>query len=181
MQAANDGYPLNTKIAIKPLGDLLPEQQRKLVDKFWNGLGVWSRRHTPDKTFHAILVRETKGGEHFHVLMHVSSSANLVRLRYALTKRFPEPGVAHIQRAHQRVSYTSFGKIECTIGYITKERTPQAAWPKWQYRPGGPVLGKRYRITANLRASADIRYRDIHDSKVTTRFDGKVSVRRTTP
>jgi len=55
-------------------------------------------------------------------------------------------------RADQRVSYTPSGRIQSALGYITKERTPQAAWPKWQYRPGGPVLGKRYRISANLRA-----------------------------
>ncbi len=93
--------------------------------------------------------------------MHVSGSANRTLLWYALTRWFPEPGVAHIERAHQRVSYTSAGKIESAIGYITKERTQRAAWGAgrllWQYRAGGrPVLGKRYRISANLRANKPI-------------------------
>jgi hypothetical protein len=34
--------------------------------------------------------------------------------------------------------------------YVTKERTPRAAWPKWQYRTGG-------RCSANATASAPIR------------------------
>jgi hypothetical protein len=84
--------------------------------------------------------------------MHVDGSANLTLLRCALTRWFPEPGEVDVTRANQAVSYTPSGKIRSAIGYITKERTPQAAWPKWQYRPGRPVLGKRYRISANLRA-----------------------------
>jgi hypothetical protein len=128
-----------------------PLEHAKLIDQNWNRLGVWSRRHTPNKTFHAILVRETKGGEHFHVLMHVSGTANLTRLRYALARWFPNDE-AHVTRAHYEISFTPSGKIRSALGYITKERTPQAAWPKWQYRPGRPVLGKRYRISASLRA-----------------------------
>ena len=83
---------------------------------------------------------------------HLSGGGNPSLLRYALSRWFPEPGVAHVTRAHQHVTYTQSGKINSAIGYITKERTPQAAWPKWQYRLGRPVLGKRYRISANLRA-----------------------------
>jgi len=137
-------------LSIRPQ-DRTPLEHAELVNKTWNSLGVWSRRHTRTKTFHAILVRETKGGEHFHVLMHISGNANLTRLRYALARWFPN-GEAHVTRAHQGIGFTPSGKIRSALGYISKERTPQAAWPKWQYRPGGPVLGKRYRISANLRA-----------------------------
>ena len=151
-QAAKNGYPLNALISIRPAGDRTPREHAELVDRIWNHAGVWSRRHTPDKTFHAILVRETVPSEHFHLLMHVEGSAALTLLRYALTRWFPEPGEVDVTRANQNIGFTPSGKIKSALGYITKERTPQAAWPKWQYRPGGPVLGKRYRISANLRA-----------------------------
>ena len=101
-------------------------------------------------------MRETVPSEHFHILMHVHGSANLTLLRYALTRWFPEPGEVDVRRANQTIGYTPLGKIKSALGYITKERTPQAAWPKWQYRPGRPVLGKRYRISANLRANSKV-------------------------
>jgi hypothetical protein len=108
-------------------------------------------------TFHAILTRETLGrygrpSDNFHLLMHVERIAKLSELRYALTRWFPEIGEADVRRAQQHVGYTRCGKIESAFGYITKVRTPQAAWPKWQYRRAGTVFGKRYKITANLRA-----------------------------
>jgi len=153
-QALQDRFPLNAMLSIRP-DNRPPLEHAKLVDRNWNRLAVWSRRHTPNKAFHAILVRETKGGEHFHVLMHVSGNANLTRLRYALARWFPN-GEAHVTRAHHGIGFTPSGKISSALGYITKERTPQAAWGAgrllWQFRPGGPVLGKRYRISANLRA-----------------------------
>jgi hypothetical protein len=149
-QAAKDGFPLNTLLTIRPTENRTPFERAELIDKIWNQLGGWSRRHTPSNTFHAILTRETKGSEHFHVLMHVSGNANLTRLRYALARWFPN-GEAHVTRAHYGVGFTPSRKIKSALGYITKERSPQAAWPKWQYRAGGPVLGKRYRISANLR------------------------------
>jgi hypothetical protein len=138
-------------LSIRPLNQTRRLEHAELAGKTWNRLGVWSRRHTPAQTFHAILVRETKGGEHFHVLLHVSGSANLTRLRYALARWFPNDD-AHVTQANYEVGFTPSGKIKSALGCITKERTPQAAWPKWQYRPGDPVLGKRYRISANLRA-----------------------------
>lgn len=151
-QAAKDGYPLNALVSIRPPdGYLSPIEHADLVAKSWNQFGIWSRRHTSAKTFHAILVRETVPSEHFHLLMHVEGNANLTLLRHALARWFPN-GEANVTRANQNVSFTPSGKIRSALGYITKERTPQAAWPKWQYRPGGPVLGKRYRISANLRA-----------------------------
>ena len=155
-QAAKDGYPLNALISIRPAGDLTPLEHAELVERIWNHAGVWSRRHTPDKTFHAILVRETVPSEHFHLLMHVEGSAALTLLRYALTRWFPEPGEVDVTRANQNIGFTPSGKIKSALGYITKERTPRAAWPKWQYRSAGLVLGKRYRISANLRANSKV-------------------------
>lgn len=154
-QAAKDGFPLNALISIRP-GNQTPLEHAELIDKTWNKLGGWSRRHTNTNTFHAILVRESIPVPNFHVLIHVDGNANRALLWDALTRWFPEPGVAHIRRATQRRGETPSGKIESDLGYITKERTPRAAWGAgrllWQYRSGGrPVLGKRYRITANLR------------------------------
>lgn len=149
-QAAKDGYPLNALVSVRPEGDRTPIEHAELVAKTWNRVGVWSRRHTAGSTFHAILVRETVACEHFHLLMHVEGNANLTLLRNALARWFPD-GEANVTRANQNVSFTPSKKIRSALGYITKERTPQAAWPKWQYRPGGLVLGKRYRISANLR------------------------------
>ena len=151
-QAAKDGYPLNALISIRPSEDLTPLEHATLVDKTWNRLGVWSRRHTKGRTFHAILTRETVPSDNFHLLMHVDGNANLSLLRYALARWFPEVGETHVERAHQHVGHTPSGKIKSALGYITKERTPQAAWPKWQYRRAGTVLGKRFKTTANLRA-----------------------------
>ena len=85
--------------------------------------------------------------------MHVEIMAQLGALRDALTRWFSEPNEAHVRRAHQGEACNRFGKIQSVLGYITKERTLQAAWPRWQYRQGTrAVLGKRYRITANLRS-----------------------------
>jgi hypothetical protein len=109
-QALRDGFPLNVMLSIRP-EDRTPLEHTELVDKIWNRLGVWSRRHTPNKTFHAILVRETKGGEHLHVLMHVRGNANLTRLRYALARWFPNDE-AHVTRAHYGVGSTPSGKIK---------------------------------------------------------------------
>lgn len=158
-QAAKDGYPLDTLISVRCEKLTLPQcdqEYAELVNKTWNYLGVWSRRNT--KQFYCVLVCETLdkfGRPHtnFHALIHVGSGANRSLLRYALTKRFPEPGEVEVGPANQNVRLNHNGKIESAIGYISKERTGQAAWPHWQYRRGGlEVLGKRYRITANLRA-----------------------------
>src|SRR5438046_8646074 len=95
-KAAKDGFPLNVMLSIRPQ-DRTPLEHAEFVNKTWNRLGVWFRRHTPNQTFHAILVRETKWGEHLHVLMHVNGNANLTRLRYALARWFPN-GEAHVTR-----------------------------------------------------------------------------------
>jgi len=166
-QAAKDGYPLNALISIRPAGNLTPIEHADLVAKTWNNIAVWSRRHTTEQTFHCILTRETVSINNFHFLLHVEGRANLSSLRYALARWFPEPGEAHVRAANQTVGFTPSGKIKSALGYITKERTPQAAWPRWQYRRGGGVvLGKRYRISANLRA----RPIENADTNVTLRF-----------
>jgi hypothetical protein len=123
-------------ISTRPHEQLTQLDHAKLVDKTLNRLTVWSRRHTADHTFHAILVRETVPFDNFHLLMHVYGNASLSLLRYALlclARWFPEIGAAHVTRSDQYVGYTRSGKIKSALGYSTKECTPQTAWPKWQY------------------------------------------------
>jgi hypothetical protein len=123
-QAKREGFPLNALLSIRP-GNRTPLEHAQLVDKFWNKLGGWSRRHTPTGTFHAILTRETIPVDNFHALMH--GNANLTRLQYALARWFPD-GDVHVRRANYEVGMTSSGKHKSAFGYITKEREHWAAW-----------------------------------------------------
>jgi hypothetical protein len=81
-------------------------------------------------------------------------------IRRALARRFPADREAQVRRADQAQRLDHHGKWGSAIGYITKERLPEAAWNVSQgkhdkhFRDGLPVLGKRYRITANLRAAS---------------------------
>lgn len=157
--AAIEGYPLNAFITVRPAGNLTPLEHAEIVDQFWNRLAVWSRRHTDHDTFHCILTREAVPngnqfgvGEHFHTLVHVSAS-RLNALKVAVARWHPAPGEAVVKPASQNIAFTANGKISSAIGYLTKQRSPQA-WYRSNFRrkPGGIVLGKRYRISANLRA-----------------------------
>jgi len=158
IEAFNRGYPLNAFITIRPPNtyDLTADKRAEFVNKFWNRLAIWSRRRT---TFYCILVREAAPngkdfgiGEHFHALVHVPQG-HFNSLKTAVESWHPEPGEAFVKRANQSIGWTPQGKIRSSLGYLTKQRSPQA-WYMTNYtrRPGGKVLGKRYRISANLRA-----------------------------
>jgi hypothetical protein len=168
VQAEHIGYPLNAFITIRSVGDLLsPLDHVARLNKFWNRLGVWSRRATlrayGEKTFHCILTREAAPngkkfgvGEHFHALVHVPP-AKFNSLNDAIIRWYPAPGEAVVKPAEQDVRQSPQGKIRSALGYLTKQRTPQAAWcTDYSRKLGGVVLGKRYRITANLRAKSQI-------------------------
>jgi hypothetical protein len=155
-QAEKDGYPLNAFITIRPPHNLTPDEHVEFVNKFWNRLANWSRRRT---TVHCILVREAAPngknfgvGEHFHALVHVPQG-HFNSLKTAVESWHPEPGEAFVKRANHSIGWTPQGKIRSSLGYLTKQRSPQA-WYLTNYtrKPGGKVLGKRYRISANLRA-----------------------------
>ena len=151
IEAARRGRPLNRMVTVRPLGALAPLDHAKLVDQTWNKLGVWSRYH--GSGFFCILVREKQASshEHFHVLIHVPSGKSAVFAK-ALARWFPpHEADIDIRPAHQRVSWTSANKVRSAIGYLTKQRSPQAAWRTAYSRQRGDwVLGKRYRITRNL-------------------------------
>ena len=173
VQAAKDSHPLNAMVTIRPGGELSPIEHAQLVAKFWNRLGVWSRRITKSAgprrapegsgasgpSFHCVLVREAAPngdrkryglGEHFHALVHVPAG-QLSSLAEAVARWHPADDV-QVKPAHQGASRTRTDKIKSAIGYLTKQRTPQAWWnTPYRRQPGGIVLGKRYRISASLR------------------------------
>jgi hypothetical protein len=151
IEAARQDRPLNRMVTIRPLGDLTPLDHAHLVDRTWNKLGGWSRYH--GSGFFCLLVREKQTGsrEHFHVLIHVPNGKTAA-FAEAVARWFPpHQADIDIRPAHQRVSWTPANKVRSAIGYLTKQRSPQAAWrTPYSRQAGGPVLGKRYRITRNL-------------------------------
>src|SRR5262249_2038576 len=95
-RAPKGGHPLNAFITIRPQGTLTPIEHALLVDKFWNRLGGWSRRHTRQRSFHCILVREAGPngknfgiGEHFHAVVHVAPG-HFNSLKMAVESWHPE-------------------------------------------------------------------------------------------
>jgi hypothetical protein len=91
--------------------------------------------------------------EHWHALVHVPPG-RLASLKTAVARWYPNDDT-EVRPAHQGVGRTPSGKIKSAIGYLTKQRTPQACWHTlYRRQRGGLVLGKRFRITANLRAKS---------------------------
>jgi hypothetical protein len=116
----------------------------------WNKLGGWSRYHGGG--FYCLLVREKEryGSEHFHVLIHVPRSEASLFDR-AVRGWFAEIDDIDIRSADQSVRWTSYGKLRSIIGYLTKQRSPQAAWgTAYSRRRADRVLGKRARISRTL-------------------------------
>jgi hypothetical protein len=135
---------------VKPGGDLSPLKHADLVDRIWNKLGGWSRYHGVG--FYCLLVREKEryGSEHFHVLIHVPRSEASLFDR-AVRGWFAEIDDIDIRSADQSVRWTSYGKLRSIIGYLTKQRSPQAAWgTAYSRRRADRVLGKRARISRTL-------------------------------
>src|SRR5262249_17443712 len=157
IEAARLDRPLNRMVTVRPLGDLTPLDHAQLVDRTWNKLGGWSRYHGGG--FFCLLVREKQRGaqEHFHLLIHVPNNKSAV-FAAAISRWFPpHEADIDIRPAHQGVSWTPANKIRSAIGSLTKQRSPRAAWrTPYSRQAGGPVLGKRYRITRNLLAVAAV-------------------------
>jgi hypothetical protein len=152
-EAARRGQPLNRMMTVKPGGDLTPLDHAKLVDRTWNKLGGWSRYH--GNGFYCLLVREKEPGgrEHFHILIHVPQ-AKVILFDETVRGWFGEADDIDIRAANQRTFPLSVpGKLGSALGYISKQRTPQAAYrTTFLRRRGDPVLGKRARISRTLRA-----------------------------
>jgi hypothetical protein len=151
IEAAQLDRPLNRMLTVRAGGDLSPLDHAELIDRTWNKLGGWSRYH--GSGFFCVLTREKEPGgtEHFHVLIHVPSDKRII---FDKTVRgwFSPLDDIHIRPADQLVRWTPFGKIRSAIGYLTKQRSPQAAWgTAYSRRRGDRVLGKRARISSTLR------------------------------
>jgi hypothetical protein len=156
-EAARIARPLNMLVSIKPSGELTPIEHAKLVEMFWDKLGGWCRYHSGD--FFCVLIREaafngTQHGlrEHFHALVHVPRE-NSKAFMAAVGRWFPERLEADAKPSHQREYWLASGKLRSVIGYVTKQRTPQATYKTpYSRQRGGLVLGKRHKISRSLRA-----------------------------
>jgi hypothetical protein len=139
-------------LTVRPSGDLSRLDHAKLVDRVWNKLGGWSRYHGDG--FYCVLTREKKpsGQEHFHALIHVPPD-KAGKFDKTVKGWFGADDDINIEPADHRVTEMRGGKCGSAIGYLTKQRTPQAAW-KTPYRRerGDFVLGKRARISNTLRS-----------------------------
>jgi hypothetical protein len=154
IEAPKLGRPLNRMVTVKPGGDLSPLDHAQLVDRFWNKVGGWSRYHVGG--FFCLLVREKEPGgrEHFHVLIHVPT-AKVILFDKTIRGWFDEIDDINIKAANQRTFPLNVpGKLGSALGYISKQRTPEAAYRTiFLRRRGDSVLGKRARISRTLLAS----------------------------
>jgi hypothetical protein len=153
IEASRLNRPLNRLMTVKPGGDLSPGDHADLVALIWNKLGGWSRYHGGG--FYCVLVREKERGgpEHFHALIHVPWRKTALFDR-TLRGWFDEIDDVDIKPANQRTSPRRVpGKLGSALGYISKQRTPQAAYrTPFLRRRGDPVLGRRARISRTLLA-----------------------------
>jgi hypothetical protein len=97
--------------------------------------------------------KEPGGREHFHVLIHVPR-AKVILFDETVRGWFDEIDDIDIRAANQRTFPLHVpGKQGSALGYISKQRTQQAAFrTTFLRRRGDPVLGKRARISRTLRA-----------------------------
>jgi hypothetical protein len=150
IEAARLSRPLNRFVTVRAASDRSPLEQAELIDRTWNKLGGWSRYHVGG--FWCLLVREKEpgGSEHFHVLIHVPAlKAGL--FNRAVSSWFDGDADVDIRSAHQGVWRTRAGKIRSIIGYLTKQRSPQATYKTaYSRQRGDRILGKRARISWSL-------------------------------
>jgi hypothetical protein len=157
--AARIGRPLNVMITIRPFEDRDPAAHNRLAARIKNKLGVYARLHGfPFVAAWSRECNEDGSGEHLHILMHVPGRY-YTDLSTTVIRWFPEPGATDVQRANQKVTLTLAGKSMSSIGYIAKQMTPQAWYKRGLIRKrGGPVLGKRGRVTRNIGSVAINQY-----------------------
>jgi hypothetical protein len=149
--------PLNLFVTFRPINiDAMTESERcEHFATLRNKLGVYARQHNFRPTF--VWTREIDPdgrGEHMHVLIHVPTRRSR-HFEDRVTGWLPEPGAVDVRAAHYETQFTAFGKRSDVISYISKQMTPQA-WYKGDLtrKPGGPVLGKRGGVSANLTRKA---------------------------
>jgi len=164
LEARNVGCPLDTRVDIKPATDLSPIDAHRWFYQDWSWLGGWCRRNVG--AFFAVATRECfpnsdgRGRhEHFHWLIHTGSDELREKLREAWRNRRPGPRGVYLRKADYEYRIGPNGERGNALRYITKQRGnwqrgygPELSLLRVTIQRGGKVLGKRYKISANLRA-----------------------------
>ena len=99
-----------------------------------------------------------------HVLMHVRLDPDGTSRTSSWAGTLAS-GEVDVTTANHRTRWKRNGKRLPAIGYIAKQMTPQARYPRDLVRkPGGPIIGKRGGVTKNIgwRAQAEFRGRLRH-------------------
>jgi len=173
--------PLNLLVTFgqTDIGDMTGSERCKLFAALRNRLGVYARQHNFRPTF--VWSREINRdgtGEHMHVLIHVPPNRRH-HFEDTVAGWLPEPGAVDVRTASYQTRSTASGKRRDAISYISKQMTPQAWYKRDQTRKaGGPVLGKRGGVSANLTRKAIAAWR--RDANPFYRFAKETSSRLVT-
>jgi hypothetical protein len=147
------GLPCNLFITFRPLEiDAMNENERcRQFAAVRNKLGVYARQHGFPATFVWSREINTNGtGEHMHVLIHAPSRRRL-HFQDVVMRWFPDAHAIDVRPAHAETKFTAAGRQLNAISYISKQMTPQAWFKRGLNRQaGGPILGKRGGVSANL-------------------------------
>lgn len=160
-EARRIGQPFDTFVTIHPGTESASAAQLALA-AFWNWLRIWSNRKIGG--FTCLLIREAEPnqdravgvGEHWHILVHLGQRLQRKALELALRRRWTDPSAVDV-RPILGDTVTAEGKIQSAFGYASKQRCQQATWGKraaYRRQRGGKVLGKRWRVSANLRPAS---------------------------
>jgi hypothetical protein len=164
LEARRQGYPLDTRIDIKPSKNIDAATGYEWALEDWNWLGGWCRRNVG--VFYAVCTREAApnkkvhgSGEHFHYIAHIGSEDLRAKLLTAWRKRRSGPREVSLRKADYEDRFGPSGERGNALLYITKHRQNwQQDLPRVERvtrEPAGLVLGRRYKITSNLRAAVD--------------------------
>lgn len=101
--------------------------------------------------------------EHFHWNVHVGSDDRRNKLRKAWRKRRSGPREVFLRQSDYEDRIGPNGERGNAHTYMTKQRgnwqrsdPPESKKPKVTIQRGGKVLGKRFKISANLRAKPGV-------------------------
>lgn len=166
IEARRLDYPFDARFNIKPATDFGAAEAAEWFKQDWNWLGGWCRRNVG--VFYAVATREAKPNrddkkahglnEHFHFNVHIGGNETLrKKLRDAWRRRRPGDREVNCSEADYEWRIGPKGEHGNNHRYIAKQCQN---WQKHLQRDdparvtrqsAGLVLGKRYRISANLR------------------------------
>lgn len=156
------GLPLNTFITFRPFDDTLDDDAIcELFARLRNKLGVYARQRDFKPTFVWSVEANPDGtGTHLHVLVHIPRRHRDHFERTCLGWMTGAHEV-DVRPAHQNTVITSDGLRHNAVSYLAKQMTPQAWYRRGLRRqPGGPILGKRGGVSANLNWKAQQAWRE---------------------